>query len=213
MRNFVYVALCTTLFAACGGDDSVDSNEEARRAYLGLDGSIAKAINLGFAGFNASTSANIPTQMTTGDAGGTLTISGQADHGASDNKNMRLNVGMVDYDDGDVDIDTDNDRTDDTVHIVYNTSTDETMQPYLAMQFASFPDGTLSGSLDSNTTMTGVYTLSGDIEGTLTLMLTIAGDTMAGTTADQVVRVPGTTMVTGTATNADGGTYEINITI
>jgi ethanolamine utilization protein EutQ (cupin superfamily) len=61
--------------------------------------------------------------------------------------------------------------------------------------------------------MLGVYVLSGDLEGELTLNLTISGTTMAGAMAGDVVRVPGTTTITGTATNSDGGVYNINITI
>lgn len=207
MRTFLASALL--VFAVGCGSDDVDSDEEARRAYLGLDKSIEKALNLGFAGFNAATNANIPDQMTTGDTGGTLLISGQVDKGNSTNKNMRLNVGMVDYDDGDVEINDDGD----TIHIVYDTNADNTMQPYLELKFANFPDGTMSGSLTSNTNMTGVYTLDGDIIGDLTLNLTISGPTMAGPNAGEVLRVPDMTMVTGTATNADGGVYDITLTL
>ena len=207
MRNLTFAVLCLT--AACGGDDGVDSNESARRAYLGLDKSIEKSIKLGFDGFNSASSANISPQMTTGAAGGTITVTGQVDQGSSANKGMRLNVGMVNYDDGDVPI---NDSGD-TVHIVYDTATDTAMQPYLALQLKNFPNGTLDGTLDSNSTMTGVYLLDGDIKGELTLTLTIAGTTMAGAMAGDVVRVPGTTTITGTATNKDGGSYMINITL
>ena len=61
--------------AAAGcGNGSVHSDADAQKAYLGLDASIDKAINLGFDGFNAASSANIPTQMTTGMLQGTLVI-------------------------------------------------------------------------------------------------------------------------------------------
>jgi hypothetical protein len=36
---------------------------------------------------------------------------------------------------------------------------------------------------------------------------------MAGPNAGDVLRVPGMTMVTGTATNADGGVYDISLTL
>ncbi len=208
MRNLIFLALCLAA-TGCGGDDSVDSNEGARRAYLGLDGSIEKTIALGFQGFNAASSANIDPQTAAGDKAGTLTVTGKVDQGSSSNKGMRLNVGMVNYDDGDISINDNGDK----VHIVYNTSTDITMQPYANLSLKNFPGGTLDGTLDSNATMTGVYTLSGGLAGTLTLTLTIMGTTMAGPTAGDVVRVPGTTTVTGTATNSDGGVYDINITI
>ncbi len=202
-----YLLLAALACAACS-DDEIDSDEAARRAYLALDNSIGKSINLGFDGFNLATSANIDPQMTSGDTAGTLAIGGQVDQGSSDNKGMRLYVAMVDYDDGPVPYNDDGD----TVHIVYNTSTDVTAQPYLDLKLNNVPTGTLTGTLDSNTTMTGVYVLTGDIEGELTLDLTINGMLMAGT-GTEVLRVPGTTTVVGTATNSDGGVYDIDITL
>ena len=193
--------------AACS-DDEIDSDEAARRAYLGLDGSIEKSLNLGFAGFNAASSANIDVQMTTGASAGTLAIDGQVDQGSSANKGMRLNVAMVGYDDGDIVINDDGD----TIHLVYDTSTDVAAQPYLDLKLMNVPTGTLTGSLSSNTSMTGVYNLSGDMDGTLTLAVTINGTLMAGPN-NTVVRVPGTTTVVGTATNSDGGVYAINLTV
>src|SRR5215207_9738868 len=84
MRNLVHRILpylCVSLLSlsgfACSDDDGVDSDEEARRAYLGLDLSIEKSLTLGFAGFNAASSANIDAQMDAGDSTGMLTISGQ----------------------------------------------------------------------------------------------------------------------------------------
>jgi len=202
MRTFAFAALCV-ITAACGGDDGVDSDEEARRAYLGLDGSIEKSIKLGFDGFNAASSANIDPQTTAGTAGGTLTITGQVDQGSSSNKGMRLRVGMVDYDDGPIVINDDGD----TIHILYDTAADTAMQPALDMQLKNFPSGTLDG------TLVGDYLLDDAIEGSLTLNLMFSGSTMPGANAGEVVRVLGTTTVTGTATNGDGGVYEINITI
>lgn len=212
MRNLIYASLLvltSALTIGCGGDDEVDSDEQARRAYLGLDDSIAKSITLGFAGFNAASSANIDAQTAMGTKAGTLTVTGQVDQGSSDNKGMRLNVGMVGYDDGDVVINEDGD----TVHIVYDTAADAANQPYLNMSLKNIPTGTLDATLTSNTSMLGVYTLTGDIEGTLTLNLTISGTLMAGPDVGDVLRVPGTTTVTGTATNSDGGVYEIMLTI
>ena len=188
--------------AACGGDDdAIDSNEEARRAYLGLDESIGKSITLGFAGFNAATNANIPPQMTTGLVGGTLVITGQVDQGVSMNKDMRLRVGMVGYTDGKVVLEGE----DVEINLTYDTNADVTMQPYLQLQLRNIPNGTLGGSL------MGTYVMSGDIEGEATLDLTITGAIMDDGTG-KVVRVPGMTMVTGTAKSGDG-TYEVNLTI
>lgn len=204
-----YLLLIGLATAACGGDDAVNSDEQARRAYLGLDKSITKSIDLGFDGFNSASSANISPQTKPGDAGGTLTVTGQVDQGASNNKGMRLYIGMVAYDDGPFEIDADHNK----IHVVYDTSTTQTDQPYLSMQLKNIPSGTLDGTLTSNTTMTGVYNLSGDITGTLTLNLTITGMLMPATAPAITTRVPGSTTVTGTATNADGGVYNISITI
>lgn len=201
------LAASSLLIAACSSD-SVDSDEQARRAYLALDKSISKSLNLGFQGFNMASSANITPQTGMGDKAGTLTISGQVDQGSSANKGMRLNVAMVGYDDGPVKY---NDAGD-TVHIIFDTNTDVTMQPYLDLKMMGIPTGTLSGTLTSNTNMTGVYKLSGDIKGDLTLNLTITGSLMPGTgTGTTVERVAGTTTVTGTATNSDGGMYMVNV--
>src|SRR5689334_5942927 len=95
-----YLLVASFALAACS-DDEVDSDEQARRAYLALDGSITKSLNLGFQGFNLATNANIDAQMTTGTKAGTLAVDGQVDQGSSDNKGMRLYVAMVGYDDGD----------------------------------------------------------------------------------------------------------------
>ena len=210
MRNLTCVLVCALSATAIGcSDDGVDSDEEARRAYLGLDKSIQKSIDLGFQGFNAASSANIDPQMTTGANAGTLTITGQVDQGASANKGMRLNVGMVGYNDGPFAINDDGD----TIEIIYDTDPAPANQPYLSLSLKNIPTGTLEGMVTSNTSMLGVYKLSGAIEGTLTLNLTIAGTLMAGSGTQTVVRVPGTTTVTGTATNGDGGVYNISITI
>lgn len=203
-----YLMLVLSMAAMACSDDGVDSDEEARRAYLALDASIGKSINLGFQGFNMATSANIAPQAGTGTDDGTLTISGQVDQGSSDNKTMRLSIAMVGYDDGPVAYNDDGD----TVHIIYDTAAEATNQPYLELKLNNVPTGTLTGSLNSNTMMTGVYKMSGDIEGELTIDVMISGMLMAGT-GTEVLRVPGSTTVVGTATNQDGGVYDINITL
>src|SRR5215210_1711098 len=114
MRNFTWTVLTALLaFTGCADDDEIDSDEQARRAYLGLDASIGKSLELGFAGFNSASSANITPQMAAGLEAGTLTISGQVDQGASANKGMRLRVGMVGYTNGLVVLD------DDEIEITY----------------------------------------------------------------------------------------------
>jgi len=205
-----YLVLVLSMAAMACSDDGIDSDEEARRAYLGLDGSIEKSLNLGFQGFNMASSANIAPQMINATEAGTLTVSGQVDQGSSDNKGMRLYIAMVGYDDGNIVVDEDN--SDDVIRIVYDTDPDTAKQPYLNLKLNNVPTGTLTGTLDANSTMTGVYKMTGDIEGTLTLNVTINGMLMAGT-GTEVLRVPGSTTVVGTATNQDGGVYDINLTL
>lgn len=198
---------CTALAllgAACS-DDGIDSNEEARRAYLGLHPSIEKSLNLGFDGFNNGSNANIDPQVGEGDDTGSLTITGQVDRGNSANKEMRLYVGMVDYSEGVFTVVYDDDEEVE-VDLTYDTSEVETEQPYLHLSLRDFPDGTFTGEL------TGTYSVSGDIEADVTLTLTMAGDIMAGDVEGQVLRVPETTTVTGTATSGDG-TYDVDLTL
>src|SRR5262245_6532894 len=97
--------LCTLvcgLLVGCAEDDEDDigSEEDAEHAYLGLDESIEKALNLGMDGYNAASNANIPDQSGEGTESGTITVGGQVDQGASDNKEMRLTVALVEYSDG-----------------------------------------------------------------------------------------------------------------
>jgi hypothetical protein len=200
MRLIPWLVLIS-VSGACGGDDGISSDEEARRAYFGLDESIGASITLGFAGFNAASSANIPPQAAPGLVAGMLTITGKVDQGSSNNKGMRLEVGMVAYTDGVVVID--GEPTD--IDIVYDTATDVALRPVLTMQLKGIPTGTLDG------TLIGDYAMTGDIEGTATLNLTFTGKLMdAG--GGKVVRVPGMTHVTGTAISGDG-TYEVDITL
>lgn len=194
----------TILAAAtgCSDDDAIDSDEAARRAYLGLDVSIGVSLNLGFDGFNAASSANIPPQMTAGVASGMLTISGQVDQGASTNKGMRLQVGMVDYSDG-VLVVMDGDEEIE-VDLTYATSAVVEEQPALDLQLRDIPNGTFTG------TLAGTYQISGDISGDVTLALTMSGAIQDDGTGD-VIRVPGSTTISGTATSGDG-LYTVAIT-
>ena len=198
------LTLMTILAAAtgCSDDDAIDSDEAARRAYLGLDVSIGVSLNLGFDGFNAASSANIPPQMTAGVASGMLTISGQVDQGASTNKGMRLQVGMVDYSDG-VLVVMDGDEEIE-VDLTYATSAVVDAQPALDLQLRDIPNGTFTG------TLAGTYQISGDISGDVTLALTMSGAIQDDGTGD-VIRVPGSTTISGTATSGDG-LYTVSIT-
>ncbi len=200
------LALALLVFsAACSSSsNSVDSNEQARRAYLGLDKSISKSLALAFQGYDAATNANIPAQMTMGDAmpGGTLTISGKVDSGTCSQLSMGLDVGMVKYTDGPFVIDSKNNK----ISVTYDTSTDTTKQPLLSIKLNASAGNSISASL------MGDYTMTGDIKGTVTLDLTITG-TFSGTCPNAVMRVPGSTTVTGTAVNSSGGMYTVNVTI
>jgi hypothetical protein len=193
--------LCLVL-GACS-DDSISSDEQARRAYLGLDKSIGKSITLGFDGFNAASSANIDPQMVAGDAmpGGMLTVTGQVDQGASANKGMRLFVVMVAYTDGPFAIDDKGH----TISVTYDTSMTQAEQPALDMMLKNIPTGTLDG------TLMGTYHLTGDLKADATLDLTFTGTLMSGPN-NTVIRAPGTTHVTGTATSGDG-VYMVDVTI
>jgi len=198
MTNVTCGAVFALLALGACADDDIDSNEEARRAYVGLDGSIAKSLTLGFAGFNAATNANIPPQMTAGTEAGTLVVTGQVDAGASANKEMRLRIGMVGYTDGVVVLDDEN------IEITYDTDLDPATQPYLQLSLKNIPTGTLTG------TLTGTYHMTGDIIGDATLDLTFAGTLQADGTG--VARAPGTTTVTGTAVSGEG-TYDVSLTL
>jgi hypothetical protein len=190
-RHTLFIALTTLLACtavACGGDD-VGSDEDAERAYKGLDASIDKAIKLGFDGFNAASNANIPEQTTSGAKSGTLKISGQVDQGASANKTMNLVEEMSAYsDDG---------------ALTYSTGG---ALPALSMKLSNIPTGTVDGTLD------GTYAMTGDLEADVTVHISFAGE-LQPNAADmtKVERKLGTTHITGTATSGDG-VYDIDLT-
>lgn len=198
MTNVTRSAVLAVLALVGCSDDDIDSDEEARRAYVGLDASIGKSLTLGFAGFNAASSANIPPQMTVGVQAGTLLITGQVDQGASANKGMRLRVGMVGYSDGVVVLDGDN------IAITYDTDLEPATQPYLNLSLKGIPTGTLEG------TLTGTYHMTGDIVGDAMVNLTFAG--MLQADGAGVARMPGSTTVTGTVTSGEG-TYDVLLTL
>jgi hypothetical protein len=182
------LALLLVVCAAGCGNGSVHSDADAQKAYLGLDASIDKAINLGFDGFNAASSANIPTQMTTGTSKGTLVVTGQVDKGQSSNKTMRLDTAYTMYsDDG---------------KVIYDTNS--AALPLLSMDLMNVPTGTLTGSFD------GAFTMTGDLKNTVTLALSFTGTLQSGGN-NTVVRAPGSTHITGTAVS-DYGTYNVDVT-
>ena len=135
--------------------------------------------------------------MASGDVAGVLTVTGQVDQGSSANKGMRLDCQLVAYTDGTVMV---NGKS---VNITYSTDTDVTAQPALQMMLKNIPTGTLDG------TLMGTYHMTGDLTGDVMLDLTFNGTLMAGP-AGAVVRVPGSTSVTGTATSGSG-TYDVMV--
>lgn len=192
----VSLPIALVLCGCGGGDDdtsgqpAVKSTADAKRAYLGLDASIDKAITLGFDGFNAATSANIAPQEAPGDHAGTMTVSGQVDQGASSNKTMHLSEALAGYSDD--------------VHLTYGTN--DAALPALEIKLSKVPTGTLDG------TLTGSFSISGDLTGSVTLDLTFTGELQpSAADATKVERKPGTTHITGTATSGDDS-YAVDVT-
>lgn len=174
-------------FVACG--NGVSSTEDAKNAYLGLDPSVDKAIQLGFDGYNLDPNgANIQPQSADGGISGSMTVTGQVDQGASNNKGMRLNEALSSYSDNG--------------HVMYNT--DQAALPALTINLKNIPSGTVDGSLS------GSFLMSGGLTGQVSLALTFSGQIEAGS-GNTVVRKAGTTHITGTATSPSG-TYNVDVT-
>lgn len=179
------LAAAPLALSGCGGPkDAVADEESARRAYLGLDRAVDRAIDLGFAGFSAASNANIPEQAGKGDLSGAMIINGQVDQGASDNKGMRLQMVLQD-DYADVVVE-------DEFEVVYNGG-----PVTFEMNFKGLPDADITGILE------GTFTMTGELAGDITLDLDITGKTMENAAGD-IVRVPGTIHVVGSATSAYG---------
>jgi len=186
------LGLTLMLPLACSDDDGVSSEEKARRAYYGLDKMIDKAMDLGFQGFNAASSANIPAQNGNGDLSGTITVDGKVDQGSSDNKNMTLNLTLVEY----------SDTTLVEQPLVYDTAPP---LPILTLSLKKIPNGTLDGTLN------GTFDMTGELEGVVALALTIAGQLEPDPAdATKVRRKPGTVTVTGTA-SSPYGTFAVDV--
>lgn len=169
---------------------ALDNEVAAEVAYLGLDRAVDRMIKLGFDGFNAADSANIPPQSEPGDESGTMDVSGKVDQGASANKGMQLDVALSDYSDGPVQ---------DTA-VLYNGG------PIQAdFSLKGLPDADLSGSLS------GVFTMDGDLAGTIELDLAITGTTQ-DSGGGVIARVPGSIRVVGTATS-DYGVFDVDVSL
>lgn len=212
MRLVTFSFLAFTLVAGCSSSSSgstpdsggqVASQEDARRAYLGLDASIDKAITLGFAGYNSASSANISPQTAMGAVSGKMVITGQVDQGSSPNKGMRLLEELDGYSDGDL-LDAGAGVDSGLRGITYATTAGAL--PALDMKLMKIPDGTMTGSLS------GAYVMSGTLSGNVTLALTFTASLQANASdPTKVERKPGTTHVIGTATSP-AGTYNVDIT-
>ena len=189
------LALGSLMLMGCGDDDEVSNERDARNAYLGLDAAVDRMLQLGFDGFNAASSANIPEQQGDGDLSGTMAVNGQVDQGNSNNKGMRLDVSLTDYSDGPVEF-----EDEDPVDITYNTST-----PIDAdLSFKGLPDADMTG------TIVGTVQMTGDLLGDVTLNLSVTGLTEDDGTG-LIQRAAGTVRVTGTATS-EFGVYDVDVT-
>ena len=187
------LSLCLT---ACNRD-GVKDEQDARRAFIGLETMIENAMDLAFDGFNAASSANIADQTRAGAISGAMTVGGQVDQGASENKGMRLWVALDDYADP-VDVGQDDDQL-----IVTYATTDDHL-PALDLSLRGIPDGTIAG------TLAGAFDMRGDLEGEVALSVSFDGlmesDGEGGTT-----RVPNSTTITGRA-QSDYGSFEVDFT-
>ncbi|PCC68524.1 hypothetical protein SAMN02745121_05227 [Nannocystis exedens] len=191
---FARAATCATLslvIASCRPDDGVADPESARRAYLGLDRAVDRAIKLGFDGFNAASNANIPEQMAAGDLSGTVVVGGKVDQGASNNKEMDLQVTLTDYSDGPVE---------DMFDVAYDGG-----PALLDLSLRDLPNGTFTGSFS------GEFAMTGELAGTVALDLDVMGQTEEAPDGT-IRRKVGTIHVTGTATS-DYGVFAIDISL
>ncbi|HEY0134842.1 MAG TPA: hypothetical protein VGB85_12200 [Nannocystis sp.] len=178
----------------CGGgkEGAVDDPVSAELSYIGLDRAIDRAIDLGFDGFNAADSANIPEQTDAGELTGRMIVNGKVDQGASTNKNMSLNVTLVDdYSDAVLEGERE---------VVYNGG-----PALLDLSFKGLPTATFTGSLH------GSFAMTGDLAGEVTLDLQLTGETEAGA-GDIIVRKPGTIRVIGTA-SSDYGVFDVDVSL
>jgi hypothetical protein len=109
---------------------------------------------------------------------------------------MRLMQAMTAWTDGKFVIDTSNDTWD----VTYATGA---TLPALTLNLKGIPTAgsQATGTLDG--TLTGSYTMTGDLTGTVDLDLTITGQITTDANG-KVARAPGTTTITGTATDGNG---------
>jgi hypothetical protein len=192
------IVILTLTLSACHCGE-VSSEEDARRAYLGIDPGVERALRLGFQGYNTASSANISPQTESGDVSGQMTIGGQVDQGTSANKGMRLTMELADYSDPPTQLDQD----DEDYEIRYATK--EGAPANLTLSLKNIPNGTLTG------TLMGTVVMSSDLEGDLALNLNFSGEIeeIPGEPG-KTQRKAGTTHVTGTAVS-EAGTYNVDL--
>jgi hypothetical protein len=200
MRRLSFSLACAAVLLLACGEGEVSNEHNARQAYLGLDAAIDRAMQLGMAGYNAATSANIPDQTGEGDASGTMVVGGKVDAGVSANKEMELVVALDDYSDGALE-----DEDGGALHIVYQTDEDDL--PALGLSLRNMPNGTFTG------TFRGRFSMEGDLEGEVTLDLAVSGEIEEVPESDgDIRRKRGTITVTGTATSRYG-TSEVDVSL
>lgn len=196
-RTTLTVAVLSLLAAQCGG---VSNTESARRAYVGLDKAVDRALSLAFDGFNAATSANIPPQMASGDLAGTMLVEGQVSQGSSSNREMRLLVTLTGY--RDMVTDNGDGGSGAALRLIYSKPANGTPITFdLSLRPPMFT-GTFAGTVN----------MTGELEGAVTINVTMAGqlESMSGM-GSRLQRVPGTTRITGTVTSSYG-TYNVDVT-
>jgi len=196
--TLVFGAVVAICVAGCDDEGVVDDEVAAEVAYMGLDRGVDRAIELGFDGFNdPDESANIPPQQAPGAYAGTMHVSGKVDSGASDNKEMDLDVGLAGYSDGPI-LGYSEDEEEEII-IFYDGNMN------LPMSMKGLPNADLTGSFNGTVTMSGEA-----LEGPVTLNLSFTGKTQdAG--GGLIQRQPGTLHIYGTATS-DYGVFNVDLT-
>ena len=198
-RSLLLLPLACLALTACPG---VSNEGDAARAWLGMEHGVDRVLQLGMDGFNAASSANIPTQTGAGEVDGLMTVDGQVDQGASDNKGLRLQVMLDAYADGPVDVDVDG-RPDGWA-LVYDTAEGDFLD--VDLQLRGLPDAALTG------TLIGDAVVGGDLEGPVQFDLQLDGTTepLDGGEDDQIQIVAGSLSVSGTVTS-DFGVYQVDL--
>jgi hypothetical protein len=198
MKRFLPLASAALFTVGCG--NGVQSEDTARIAFIGLDDVVERSLSLGFAGFNAASSANIPAQSADGALSGTLQVNGQVDQGASDNKGMRLTAALEDY--ADRLVDDPETEEEEAFDVVYATTDDAPLA--LGVDLRNIPTGTHEG------TLTGTVVMNGDLAGEVDVSIAYSG-TLEDDGAGGTQRKSGATVATGTVESGDS-TFDVDIT-